>query len=123
MENIDRDVELINLTDHPLDIGNGWSFVRLDSYGRARVDSKMIPRERVRVNGQDVFVPILSVTEQDVTGLPRPRDGVLYVVSGIVASAAAELGRRDVVAPARVERENGKVKSARALIRIEKKEG
>ena len=35
----------------------------------------------------------------EVTGLPRPEDGTVYVVSGMVGAALAGWGRRDVYMP------------------------
>lgn len=116
----DRNVRLINLTSHPLDIGNGWDFARLESEGLARVESVMKMRERVLIDDGrhgPLAIPVLEIEEGDVTGLPDPCDGILYVVSGIVA--ARVVGRDDVVSPGRVDRDgDGKVTRAKALVRV-----
>jgi hypothetical protein len=44
-------------------------------------------------------VPIRTLDEQKIVGLPKPRTGTLFVTSSIVAQAAAALGRDDVIAP------------------------
>lgn len=70
-----------------------------------------------RVHLGDVIVPVLDIHENDVIGLPPPEPGVLYVVSGIVASNVN--GREDVVSPGRMERDrDGNVRRAKALVRV-----
>jgi hypothetical protein len=61
-------------------------------------------------------IPILALQERRIIGLPEPEEGVLLIVSGIVATAAQ---REDVVAPSRINREEGtgRVKDCKALIR------
>lgn len=96
--------------------------MRLRADGKARVDSDMRMTERVFVRDRtgivEQTVPILDVYQSEVTGLPEAEDGVLYVVSGIVASHV--VGRDDVVSPGRVERDpaTGRARAARALIRV-----
>lgn len=117
----DERAKLVNLTGHELFLTNNLDFTVLKSAGRARVSS-----EQKTVGGVDVgsglVIPVLSIVEQEIIGLPDARKGVIYVVSGIVASFANQLGRMDVMAPSRTERNNGngRVTSARALARIER---
>ena len=44
-------------------------------------------------------IPIVVTEFGEITGLPEPQSGVLYLTSTLVAQAAARLGRADVVSP------------------------
>lgn len=119
---MDRKVKLVNLTGHELFLTNNLDFQVVKSRGRARVKSQQEQIDRLHLGG-DLFLPLLQITEQEVVGLPEEKGGVVYVVSGIVAAVANGQGRMDVVTPSRMEREkgNGRVMSARAVARIERK--
>lgn len=106
-------VRLINLTGHDLIIRDEEdNTTKLQSYGRARVESDMALFHTEEYEG--VKVDVLRVTEQRITGLPQPEPETYYIVSGIVASAAR---REDVVAPSRVKREEGgRVVECKALL-------
>lgn len=43
--------------------------------------------------------PVEAVVYGDIEGLPAQADGVVYIVSGLVAAAAAAAGRSDCYAP------------------------
>ena len=77
-----------NYTPHAIKLNDGREFA---SDGLARVSATF--------TGFDAD----GVCEQqfgDVTGLPAPADGVLYIVSALVLTAAKAAGRTDCVAPA-----------------------
>lgn len=106
------ETELRNYTGHPLTITVGNKSIRLKSLGRARIDSGVEEKDSIEVEG--LKVPLLLLQERRIINLPDPVEGVMYVVSGIVATAAQ---RDDVVAPSRVLRESkGRVTECRALI-------
>lgn len=115
-----RKVELRNLTGHLIVYENDdGDTLFLKSRRKARIDSKMDTEEVVVVRG--TAVPLLSVQEKKIVDLPPPQEGVLYVVSGIVGSFAANVGRVDVVVPSRVRRrDGGGVDSCAAFIRVKK---
>ena len=50
-------------------------------------------------------LPIESVVYGEIEGLPEFQDGVYYVVSGLVAAAAAKIGRVDCLAPGALVRD------------------
>jgi hypothetical protein len=105
---------LVNLTDHELcliDPETGRQVV-LPSAGRARVSSFNDVQEYVELEG--VRIPIVQVVERTLYQLPEPEEGTLYIVSGLVAATAH---RSDVVSPARLKRDSGRVIGARALLR------
>lgn len=66
---------------------------------RVKMDSK--PTEPI-----DGF-PVEEVIYGDIEGLPEYREGTYYIVSGLVASAATRLGRKDVLAPGGLVRDAG----------------
>lgn len=77
-----------NHTPHTITLNDGREFA---SEGLARVSATF---SDFNADG---------VCEQrfgDVTGLPEPADGVLYIVSALVLTAAKAAGRTDCVAPA-----------------------
>ena len=108
-----NEYKLRNLTGHPLTLSEGNKGIRLPSEGRARIDSSINEDGDILVEG--LSIPLLRLQERTIIGLPEPEEGVIYVVSGIVATAAQ---RQDVVAPSRVVREekSGRVKECKALI-------
>lgn len=96
-------MRIVNLTGHAIRLG--YSAEMLDSEGMARIRNEMTEVGRVVIDGPPpAELPILRLVEGKISGLPDPVEGVLYVVSGLVAGAAA---RDDVVAPARTERDGG----------------
>jgi hypothetical protein len=50
-------------------------------------------------NGTLAEVPVTRSAFTEITGLPKGQPGVLYLVSALVAQAAAKQGRRDVISP------------------------
>lgn len=79
-------MNFINLTPHGITLNDGRVF---EPSGQvARVSSSHTPFN------QDA---VCSVSFGEVTDLPEPRDGVMYIVSALVAQAAR---RDDVVSPA-----------------------
>jgi hypothetical protein len=79
-------MKFINLTPHEIRLNDGR--VLPPSGTVARVSSAHSPFDE---NG------VCQVNFGEIAGLPSPQDGVLYIVSGMVAAAAK---RPDVVSPA-----------------------
>ena len=50
-------------------------------------------------------IPVESVTYGQIEGLPDYQEGVYYIVSGLVAAAAAKIGRTDCLAPGALVRD------------------
>jgi hypothetical protein len=50
-------------------------------------------------------IPIESVIYGEIEGLPESQEGVYYIVSGLVAAAAAKIGRVDCLAPGALVRD------------------
>lgn len=89
-------ITYINLTPHKLDIYDrkmdaGAAMILEPSGTVARVVTN-----RQLVDGSGPF-PIFRTVYGDVTGLPEPKEGVRYIVSGMVAARVPE--RTDVFKP------------------------
>lgn len=105
----------MNLTGHPLVLGrNARSLRKFRSEGRVRVSARYEEIGTVRL-GDGVYIPVLELHNGEVYSLPEPQEGVIYVVSGLVAG---RIRREDVMGPAKLSRTtDGRVEYARALMR------
>lgn len=104
-------MEIINLTPHALNLFTECGERVIESSGLARCTAS-VELDTV-VDG----IKLCRTTYGDVVGLPPAKEGVIYVVSGMVLSALAG-SRSDVFGPADLVRdENGRVVGARALTR------
>jgi hypothetical protein len=90
-------MELVNLTPHRLNIHTDGGLRVLPSDGLARVASVNTDADPIE------DIPTVRTTRGEVTGLPDPIDGVIYIVSGMVASAAP---RADVFSPGDLVRDD-----------------
>lgn len=84
--------------------------IAIESSGAARCAVKNV------VVGEVDGVPVVSAEYGEITGLPEPQDGVVYIVSMLVAQRA---GRADVLSPdsgPSAIRENGQVVAVRNLV-------
>lgn len=109
--------KLVNLTGHELRLTDGSTIVVLPSQGRARVVSKSREMGLVELSEFKRGLPIVALSEQEIVNLPLPEADTIFVVSGIVASAASD--RDDVVAPGRILRdsENGRVVGCQGFVK------
>lgn len=55
--------------------------------------------------GEILGIPILVTTWGEISDLPPEEDGIFYIVSSIVASAAKAQGRKDCLAPLKLVRD------------------
>lgn len=97
----------INLTPHEITLNDGRSFPPSGAIARVSTSYTQFDEDGVA-----------TADFGDVSGLPEPEEGVIYIVSALVAQAAK---RRDVVSPAtghpEAVREAGQVKSVPGFIR------
>lgn len=111
-------MKLVNLTGHPLRLGE--SAIVLPAEGLARVQTTQEETDQVvyfeTVEGSlGTELPIVNIRHVGVQGLFPPEDDTLLVCSTIVAQF---MQREDVVAPGRVRRdEKGYIESCRAFYR------
>ena len=92
-------ITLKNYTPHHLRFQHGGQVIELPSQGTARC------RERVKSKGNwDAAgdVPRVSVGYGEVSGLPEPHDGVVYLVSQLVVQSLP--GRSDLAYPHELHR-------------------
>ena len=103
-------MELINLTPHILNIHTPSGVENLPPSGQvARVDSESTPA--APIGG----IPTFKEEGGQVTGLPEPREGVVFITSLRVSD---EVCREDVVSPGHLVRdENGRPVGCRGLRR------
>lgn len=108
----------INLMPHevvilPADGGE----IRIPSTGLARCKAGRVVVDRVSVDG--VSIPVTEVVIGEVENLPEPQEGVVFIVSLLVAQKAARDGRTaDILVPDEsVRDEAGRIIGCRALAR------
>lgn len=101
---------LINLTPHPISIISDTESLDLPPSGEvARVSMTQT------IVGHIGWIPIFTTSFGEVTGLPEPQEGVAFIVSGMVASAAP---RGDVFSPGQLVRDaDGRVVGCKGLTR------
>lgn len=118
---VEREVELVNLTHHPIVLHTDRGEVELKATERpARVKVNVASTEHVEFNGHKI---VLVTSEPGlIDHLPPPETGRLLVVSRAVAAAAAD--RQDLVVPDDLHRDSsGRVLSASRLARIQHLQG
>ncbi len=98
---------LKNYTPHEINLylGNGDN-INLPSAGIARCTEEIdnldvIP---VQINNIQIPVPLIQKRFGHIIDLPPPESGIIYIVSVVVAQAAAAHGRMDVVFPGELVR-------------------
>lgn len=94
-------MKIVNLTPHTIYLDTGDRRIEFLSQGLARVASTthQLGSLEVEVNGETVKVPVSGTRFGEVTGLPDPVEGTVYLTSALVAEAATKAGRTDVLAP------------------------
>lgn len=109
--------KLVNLTGHKLKLTDGRGIVVLQSQGRVRVVSESRIIQQVEVEGLDRPLRVTELSSPHIEGLPAPEEDTLFIVSGLVASQAAD--RPDVVAPGQLDRDNdtGRVIGCRGFVK------
>lgn len=105
-------MKIVNLTPHALRI------IGLDGEEIAVEPSGLVARQAVEYRpAGDVAgrIPVTEAVYGEVTNLPEPQDGVIYVVSGLVE---ANVAREDVFAPGELVRDDaGRVIGCKGLKR------
>jgi len=113
-------VRLINYTPHTVTLLCGALATPFDSLGVARCEEIVSDDETVMFDyfddcGSQTPAPIVRKRYGVVTGLPAQQDGVLIIVSQLVADACPE--RRDLIVPHDVIRVQGQVVGCRGFSR------
>jgi hypothetical protein len=102
-------MQYINLTPHAINLNSGESFPPSGQVARVQAGYSEFDEQG-----------ICSATFGEVQGLPEPQEGVLFIVSGLVAGAVKGV-REDVVAPATghplAVREGGQIVSVPGFVR------
>ena len=98
-----KTMEIKNLTPHAINVFSCEkklieSFAPTGEVARVKVEQSLA--------GDIGGIPIYKATYGDIVGLPEPKEGVIYIVSGMVAAACP---RHDVFSPGELLRDdNGK---------------
>lgn len=92
---------LINLTPHPITIGNAM-VPPSGTIARVAVTRRRIA-DITLADGSTI--PAFSPAFGDVTDLPAPQDGAIYIVSAMVRSHPAVAQRPDVASPGQLVRD------------------
>lgn len=102
-------MNIINLTPHALNLMVNGEMVEIPSTGLARCATSV--NEVAFLDG----IRIVQTHYGEVSGLPEPKEGTIYVVSAMVLAALAG-SRDDVFGPADyIRNDAGQVVGARAL--------
>lgn len=105
----EEDLRIVNLTPHEIRIGD----TMIPSAGLARCATKTWP---MYIRGCPV--PVVRQEFGDVTGLPEPEEGTIYVVSMPVAQAVGR-SRDDIFVPGeQIRDENGRIVGCKSLARL-----
>jgi len=114
-------IRFINLTPHPVTVvGKDGKLLATIPPSGVVARAKMF-REKVSeidINGRKV--PMYRVRYGEVTGLPEPQEGAIYIVSIMVLQACKD--RNDLIAPdtgpgSVVRDENGRIIGVKAFIK------
>jgi len=106
-------IRVINLTPHNINVVGEDGQVVQTFPASGDLARCQVSREQVgEING----IPVNRTVFGDVTGLPEQQEGVVYVVSALVAQAA---GRDDVLIPDDTVRdEEGRIIGCRGFARV-----
>jgi len=105
-------MRIINLTPHPITVA-GLTIEPDGRVPRLREETRTVGQ--VEVDGHTL--PVTETVLGELEGLPEPADGVIYVVSRLVAEAAPH--REDLYFPGRLVRDQaGRVVGAESLARL-----
>ena len=111
-------MKLVNLTPHSLTIYSGDTVIvdQAPDGPMARCAETRTLADPITVDGHEIPVSVVGFGE--VTGLPDPQPGVIYVVSRATAEAAPP-DRDDVMYPdGQVRDESGRIIGCRGLARV-----
>lgn len=105
IESKDTKQRFVNLTPHEVNIGD------LDFPASGTVARVVVEHHEI---GEHAGVPLLVGSYGEVSNLPEPEEGVLYIVSAAVRTALPE--RKDLASPAHLVRdEEGRIIGCQAL--------
>lgn len=90
---INEPIRIINVTPHDVNIQREDGVI-------ITVPPSEIPARAERtqqITGSLFGVPVKKTTYSDVTGLPEPEEGTIYIVSSIILEVCSD--RKDIIAP------------------------
>lgn len=103
-------MKFVNLTPHALTLNSGAVYAASGKVARVSNSFGAFDADN-----------ICTVSYGEITDLPEPQAGTLYIVSALVLAAAKAAGRTDCIAPATghpdCKRENGFILSVPGFVR------
>ena len=110
--------KLVNLTQHTVVLIIDGVSISLPSCGVARVTETVVEEMPLGAGGLGL-IPVVrkSLSGSNIEGLPPVTEGVMFIVSAIVANAAPDW-RTDIFVPDDVVRKDGVVVGCRRLARL-----
>jgi len=123
------EMKLVNLTPHPVrlykadtpdqvDNPDHGVLLTLPPAGQFARLSESVTGEETILNEEGVKIPVSRVSYAEIQGLPKPQEGVVFVVPLMTALAAS--GRDDLLVPyAQVRNKEGTVVGCRRLGRVQ----
>lgn len=87
---------IVNLCEHTLNLTNADGSIRVDVLPSGEIARVATSRTQT---GSVQGIPLLLTTYGKVVGLPAPVEGVIFVVSGMVAGHVDVRDREDVYSP------------------------
>lgn len=109
-------MKLVNLTPHELNIKTDRGVLSVKPSGTvARASVRQVKAGSINVDGFEI--PVVRTKFGEVTGIPEPKEGTIYLVSSLVCSRMPE--RPDVLAPdtgsSAIRDENGRIQAVTQL--------
>ena len=118
-----KKLNIINLTPHDVVLINaaGAEIIFCKSNNPVRVVETSIPQAGREIN-DGIVIPTISSEWGEIENLPEREDDTMYIVSSIVAAAATEIGRDDILVPADfIRNETGMIVGCKAFRSFQKK--
>ena len=119
---------VVNLTPHPIVVrlfdsvrGEEFDLVFPPSGRVARVKAESWPLGYLAPTPMGGVALVVRSSFGEIEGLPEPEEGTLFLVSALVAQAAAKAGRLDVLAPdtgpdSAIRNEDGQIVAVRRFV-------
>jgi len=113
-------MRLVNLTPHAITIYCVGEKIEIPSSGIvARVEQTFAPAGTISCDGKEI--PLVVAGFGEIRDLPEPEDGVLYIVSLVVAQASRE--RDDLIVPDTspegvIRDENGRIIGTKRFLKV-----
>jgi len=119
-----KTVVVVNLTAHDIKVwvnGHYLTFPKSGNVARVKTGHTLERSVQVQEGDHTVKIPVTSVTFGEVEGLPKPKHGIVYLVSSVVRMQPSVKSRPDVFSPNTAPNfvyrdEEGNIQAVKALV-------